>query len=1703
MKTKSIKLLSLFLTFALLFSTVSAFGFSAMADEEERPNLLVNPSFEEVDDAGLPLGVTPQGNTWEAACSITDEMAYDGSKSLKIENNGQYTTPWSFFTVYDLAEEATYEIKAMVNVEKLGAGGAIGVKIEAYDKFGSNFYGKDGTLRFAENTNGMWGIMQGTFVCPIGTEYIKMYLRLYSETGVAYIDDVSLRVGEAPNPYLFTVNTKAPYADMEYGKATVNIHNYYNGQNVGDSSKVAFSLVDPETGNAVDTFNADSMPGDTVTYQFPTAKMEPIGKEFEVRAVVTDKDGNEAAVFTERVAKFLRPSRLTKDGKYMFEDGKIFHPNIAYHHNVADYIYAEDLGINVVQVGFSDASKIEQALADAEKYNLKILACLYANGRPGSHPDSMDNLRSVIEMTAGNDTVFAYALMDEPFVASYTQDMKDMLWEGYKAIKAIDNEVPVFLVDAYSMYFYEDVKYCDIFWSENYAAGTKASQMAMEQARVCEDAERYWGVLGGTYRSSTAFQIQNSELLRDTFYRSFAAGSQGIGYYAISDADGPTMSPLYRSNPEIWEGLKVYAHEELPELWEYYGEDKYPTFGRFFSTDAGTGQGEYYEAWVTDTGLSMVVHNQSTEQKTLEIPMVSSNGLVKIGEFEAVPVAGSTETITGNGTLTVTLAPNQAIFYHITVAGSVDFSRVSEETGSKNHFALPGSEPVEEEPQKPTGTFGDLVGYEWASEQIQALYDEGIVNDRNIYAFAPGEYITREDFVVFLVRTLGLSGEGEAFPDCDTAEVKTARTLGIVTGDTDGNFNPKAPITRQDLFTVSARARGVANYEGEAPAFTDWAQVADYAKNSISAMAAAGVVLGNGDGTLLPLDHTTRAQAAVLLYRLRDAQFPEVKPAGTPEEKPEEKEVISFTDTPSELTLKNWSDAADLIKALEIGEISVEASITKGEFEALVSGITGAEYNYFEDDLKALRYEEAVEALVELLGYGIYTARDGGYIAVASRMDLTKGITPSGEYIRGGELALLIANAIDIYVTSPATYGTGADGRYAASDKTLLALYKNIYKYTGVVENNWYTSDTLKKEQTEIGGLVFEGGSDYLGHKVVVYALVEDEVRTIKHIASHRSVAVLELDAEQISPSKTTVGKLCYDNGKDEVFENISGAKLIKNGRYKTVWTVADLTPAEGTVTLISHSGVGADYILVWSYENRVVDKVFKMENIISFKEGEPITFDQTDTSLKQAIIRANGAEADLNALGEYNVLSIAESEDGIVRIMRYASKNVSGTVEEVSEEAVIIDGKEYKISASLRNSSELDMPELGQTAKFFLDFFEKIAIVDTSSALRNYGYFTTATIGKGLDAKLSLRIFTKEGEMKIFEAADNFRLNDTPVTGEQVLSDPVLFRGTEPIGQLTVYETNDEGQIISMNTAADLREYPFIYQNTVGVFSLLKTTNGLGSGFYKYGGQYRHNTSTVWFSVPERYSANEKDYRVIPNSEITHEGMPSTGPASFYDLTDDYYVGAVVKVGASAASVAINSPAGVITDITTRLDDDGMPVRSITALDKLNNVVKLDIPSDDFRVLFGTWCLTDIRTDDAAIVAPLTGIRTKPEYIMVDQLDKGDMISWELNPISGKVDVLQVYFRANSMPAPGTTYPALGGVDGTYEQAFIGYLHATKVVEMGFIISQPHQRMFNFWSYANAITCCATKEKQASAIRLTTPMYVTAKTLYISVGRI
>jgi endo-1,4-beta-xylanase len=146
-------------------------------------------------------------------------------------------------------------------------------------------------------------------------------------------------------------------------------------------------------------------------------------------------------------------------------------------------------------------------------------------------------------------------------------------------------------------------------------------------------------------------------------------------------------------------------------------------------------------------------------------------------------------------------------------------------------------------------------------------------------SFAPSASIKRADFIALLVRALELQGNGKEeamFNDVgETAyyynELVIAKALGIATGIGDNTFNPNGNISRQDMMVLTARALAAAGKHVEAngvlDAYPDAASISDYAKDSVAGLVKSGIVNGK-NGRLAPNDTLTRAEAAVILYRI-------------------------------------------------------------------------------------------------------------------------------------------------------------------------------------------------------------------------------------------------------------------------------------------------------------------------------------------------------------------------------------------------------------------------------------------------------------------------------------------------------------------------------------------------------------------------------------------------------------------------------------------------------------------------------------------------------------------------------------------------------------------------------------------------------------------------------------------------------------------
>jgi len=163
----------------------------------------------------------------------------------------------------------------------------------------------------------------------------------------------------------------------------------------------------------------------------------------------------------------------------------------------------------------------------------------------------------------------------------------------------------------------------------------------------------------------------------------------------------------------------------------------------------------------------------------------------------------------------------------------------------------------------------------WAQEAVEVLAGAGIIAGVDGINYEPERAVTRAELASIMVKALNLqAADGSTtFKDvpgnqwyygCVTAAAKE----GLLKGYEDGTFCPDRAITREELAAVLVRTLGLKSPSGTELPFTDAGEVSDWAKDSVAVAASAGLVKGYPGGAFEPHGTVTRAECAVMIYRV-------------------------------------------------------------------------------------------------------------------------------------------------------------------------------------------------------------------------------------------------------------------------------------------------------------------------------------------------------------------------------------------------------------------------------------------------------------------------------------------------------------------------------------------------------------------------------------------------------------------------------------------------------------------------------------------------------------------------------------------------------------------------------------------------------------------------------------------------------------------
>ena len=200
--------------------------------------------------------------------------------------------------------------------------------------------------------------------------------------------------------------------------------------------------------------------------------------------------------------------------------------------------------------------------------------------------------------------------------------------------------------------------------------------------------------------------------------------------------------------------------------------------------------------------------------------------------------------------------------------------------GGKGVSSVSFSKPAAENETEKTGAerFTDIGNYTWAYNAIDALTKKEIINGVSDDCFAPEKNITRAEFIKMLVNTVGLKFTGKDRGFGDVAEtdwyypyVCVACDYNITDGIGRNLFAPNDNISRQDMSVMIYRAVSVTNkalQESDSADFSDYSEISDYAKQAVSVLTKNKIVNGFENSFFKPQEYATRAQAAVMLYKL-------------------------------------------------------------------------------------------------------------------------------------------------------------------------------------------------------------------------------------------------------------------------------------------------------------------------------------------------------------------------------------------------------------------------------------------------------------------------------------------------------------------------------------------------------------------------------------------------------------------------------------------------------------------------------------------------------------------------------------------------------------------------------------------------------------------------------------------------------------------
>lgn len=171
-------------------------------------------------------------------------------------------------------------------------------------------------------------------------------------------------------------------------------------------------------------------------------------------------------------------------------------------------------------------------------------------------------------------------------------------------------------------------------------------------------------------------------------------------------------------------------------------------------------------------------------------------------------------------------------------------------------------------------------GY-WANEAIDAAIANGLLRGKDDGKIHSEDNLTRAEMAAIMVRAFGASIKADVseYVDLDPSawyydEFSKAVQMRVFEGDGTGHMRPNDNISREEVFTVVARAMVLKDSDHSAlNKFNDASSISSWARDYMSILTQKSYVNGDNLGNVNPKKYITRAEFAQLMYNINKTYY--------------------------------------------------------------------------------------------------------------------------------------------------------------------------------------------------------------------------------------------------------------------------------------------------------------------------------------------------------------------------------------------------------------------------------------------------------------------------------------------------------------------------------------------------------------------------------------------------------------------------------------------------------------------------------------------------------------------------------------------------------------------------------------------------------------------------------------------------------------